>query len=286
MGLDTTLNRWLNKPPRGYGLDVTHPLVAQLKAFWLLNDGDGLHVQDYSGYGYHGRITDTTIVSWVGGLDGMALKAVASASAITGVTVPTTAPALDTGVPPWSWAGVIQPATGGDAYGTILVDDAGGAGFWFNGSTMKMDGFFNSADHFSTTALTAGTTYHYAFTVDVNGNATFYLNGKADGTFSLTASTIRINAVNQMMNDGGSETYAGLLLWQALWPGRVLTAADIEESYARMYDIILAPNHERWNTLPFTRALMAAMDRPRRDIVFKPAQIRASGLTPSDLVNR
>jgi len=54
---------WTTKPPLGTPLDWTHPLNSGLDAFWLFNEGMGDIVNDLSGNGNTGTLTNMVVPS-------------------------------------------------------------------------------------------------------------------------------------------------------------------------------------------------------------------------------
>lgn len=60
------------KPLPGAQLDRSHPLAQGLLGCWLMNEGSGLSVYDYSGNDNHGVLTNGP--TWVAGPDGGALS--------------------------------------------------------------------------------------------------------------------------------------------------------------------------------------------------------------------
>lgn len=61
------------KPGNGAILDRTHPLARDLVGCWLINEGTGSTVFDYSGNRYDGTLTNMTDADWVAGNHGHAL---------------------------------------------------------------------------------------------------------------------------------------------------------------------------------------------------------------------
>jgi hypothetical protein len=68
-----------NKPPLGSQINFGHPLAKGLIGYWLMNEGSGSIVKDYSAYGRDGIFNQAAYPGWVTGPMGQQLKFTASA---------------------------------------------------------------------------------------------------------------------------------------------------------------------------------------------------------------
>ena len=65
----TKLGTPWQKPYRGIQLNRQHPLARGLVGCWLVNEGTGDKVFDYSGNGNNGILTNMDEADWVSGRD-------------------------------------------------------------------------------------------------------------------------------------------------------------------------------------------------------------------------
>jgi hypothetical protein len=122
----------------------------------------------------------------------------------------------------------LNPAASGGFRGTILTD-APGNGIFYDDTVNKID-FRQGGHHYSTTALTPGTLYHIAVSVSA-GNATFYVNGVADGTALGLAA---FNSVTQVAVDNALASGLKCNLFDdlAIWTTVALSGAQVAAHYA------------------------------------------------------
>ena len=97
------------------------------------------------------------------------------------------------------------PTSGGDAYGTLLGYEVTAA-LYYRGLLGSLT-WFDLDDHTNDTQLVEDAWSHVALAVENGTNATLYLNGAADGTYTnLTAGVYSFSDVGHNTN---SESYKG-----------------------------------------------------------------------------
>lgn len=111
------------------------------------------------------------------------------------------------------------------AYQSLLHPASGDTGFFFRGDQLKI-GYYQAGTKLANTALTLSTWNHVGYSLD-SGSGTFYLNGRADGTFTgINGQTFTSTGA-----DSASENYTGYLDDARLYVGRVLTAMEWKSLY-------------------------------------------------------
>ncbi len=120
----------------------------------------------------------------------------------------------------------IRPTAGGDTgFATLYSDSGATSGLWIRKSTMRLNLYYSSTDHFNSTTLTVNQWTHIAV-VNNSGTATFYLNGIADGTAaSAPALTVRYTG-----SDSSGEDYLGNTD-ELRFYNRALSAMEVRQLY-------------------------------------------------------
>lgn len=218
------------KPPLGSQINWGHPLANGMLGCWLFNEGGGSKILNIASPLYHGTLTTNglTDTTWKGGLYGLVVSH-SNAHTSNGVTIPaltsTTTHTLATWVKLTSIASSYQN----------LLGNSGTSGYWTLSG--KLNSYTGAADKLSTTAVSTGVWVFWICSV-LAGNATFYLNGVADGT----ATGIPSYPFNGMLCDNGaSEQFTGSMSHQYLWVGRALTASDARTLYTDPFCMIQFP---------------------------------------------
>jgi hypothetical protein len=233
------------KPPYGAAeIDPGHPLAKGLVFCFLFNEGGGvphslvgaLDVQPAAG------------LTWASRSSGLGIRSVAASP--TGLYIPTGIPSTFSSS--WTWDTLITPTSSGDDYGSLLTRDAV-EGFWFRHALGLLDYFGQDGEVISSTAVTLGTTHHYAGRClgPAPANTTIYLDGKADGT--AASGTIRPGfPVNRMLDDPNSNTFDGLCYFQRFWMP-ALSAGAIQWLAKEPYCFLRPIVRRRWS-FPATTA--------------------------------
>jgi len=192
-------------------------------AYWRLEESGGLSAIDSTGNGHTitlpgSGITYSVAGALADGTNGFGLSSSTARASLTAIAMGTTC----------TFELWFRPTAGVTAYTTLFTPNAGGTGLYFNSSTRKLDLFFGAADHFSTTALTAGTLYHIVVSVAA-GAVTFYINGVADGTAAGWPGVSVDTVFNQ--GGGGAALAATLIDEMALYASTALTAEQVAAHY-------------------------------------------------------
>jgi hypothetical protein len=195
---------------------VTNGLVA----LWSFDGSDMLqNVRDASGQGNHGfmqNFTSTSTGQSPGKIgQGILCDGVDDRIQLSGLTITNTHT-----ISFW-----IKPVGGVKTFETILNNNGGSTGVFYNGISGKIGYFYSATGHDNTTALPRNKWSHMTI-VSNAGNVTFYLNGVADGTASAAIGFTFIN----MCDDGLSEQFNGVLDDVRIY-SRALPATEILQLY-------------------------------------------------------
>jgi hypothetical protein len=128
----------------------------------------------------------------------------------------------------------ITPQGNSGTYGG-LISESGLKGFYVN--TNKLDYFTSATDHYSNTTLTLNAPHLVGFS-NVAGTATFWLDGHADGTATITDTTLTVNFFG---SDTGNESLFGWLSSIFVWNGRALSAGEVAWLYQEPYAMFALP---------------------------------------------
>ncbi len=304
------LPRWTRKPRLGTPLVHSHTLTNQLEACWLFNEGQGTIAYDCSGNGHDILLgttsTDVVNARWTGGnFRGPALQCLAT----TGVTTSTgnmrgnvsplfTIPSGDT----FSIEFWINKSSA-DLYGAILSVLGNRGVFVHNSGAGFLVDYYLPGDNQNSTVLSFDVWYHLVLTVANQGaaqqNARFYVNGKLDGSLTLSATD---NGWNSALNDVNSESFVGTIDLMRVWRKRVLTPEEIGHLYRRPFDMFMTkrvrqvstsanltttvtPAHLQWqtqtptiprfvNVTPARIQWQASLTGLPRDVTVTPAQLK------------
>lgn len=112
------------KPPAGARLRHAHPLARGLVGAWLLNEGGGTFVRDYSPHSNHGTIGGATLPTWTSTPYGAAL----SFGGTAGFVNCGSGGSLDTLVR-WSAYARVRVGGAGEGFRGRVFDKTGGSGF-------------------------------------------------------------------------------------------------------------------------------------------------------------
>ncbi len=244
---------WGNfKPPLGAQVNLGHPLARNLTAFWMFNEGGGTLVKDNVAGKFNGTIAKlgaSTNTYWSPTSYGMGIGH-DTTSTVNGISLPTLASGTT-----YSWEAWIYPNVCVNGQYQNMITQLDAAGIWIlgqaSGNTFKMAFFSTGGNHTSTTAFSVNAWTHLAITFNA-GVMTFYLNGKADGSFSGTTTI----SYNGMFCDNGGDNVAqfrGNCAYQRFWLNRVLTLDEIRQLYFNPYDMVT----------PQSRRVISGADRNR-----------------------
>jgi hypothetical protein len=194
-------------------------ITSNLSAWWRFLEGSGTSAANSVSGGT--ALTLTNGPTWGAGPFGAAPAINFDGSddfaSLTAITTGTT----------FTWAAWVKPNSQILQYGCLAGPASGGAsGIFMMGSNAgadvrKINVFFSTADHLSTSALTNGSFSHVAV-VESAGSGTIYINGAAAGTFTSGQSI----SFARLGTDGNSELFKGSLA-DARYYTRALTAADV-----------------------------------------------------------
>jgi hypothetical protein len=218
---DGPVGYWRLGDSEGYAQAV---LSDGATAYWRLEESSGLSAADSSGNAHAltlpgAGIAYSTAGALANGTLGYALGGAQGRASFTGIAMGATC----------SFEFWFRPVAGVTAYTCLFTPSAGGTGLYFNSSTMKLDLFYSAADHFNSTALTAGTLYHVVVSC-VAGAVTFYINGVADGTAAAWPGVTVDSVFNT--GGGGAALVATLVDEMTLYAAVALGAQQVTNHYA------------------------------------------------------
>jgi hypothetical protein len=226
------------KPPFGADVNLGHPLAKNLTAFYLFNEGGGTLINDNVAGINNGAIQKlgaSTNTQWLPTPYGIGLKHDATA-ANNGIKLNT---AITSGTT-FTFEVLFNWTLGsGSTYGNLLSHSASN-GFWFKGNGGGGGGvtLTLSADHLNTTTLSANKWYHYVCSVNA-GTATFYINGKADGSVGSVTSLSLDGMLCDNNGTSGGEQFIGSVAYERFWIGRALTANEVQQLYLNPFDMVV-----------------------------------------------
>jgi len=191
-------------------------------AEWKMDEGTGQYAYDTSGNSNTGTLgssssSNSSDPTWAAGKYGKGLKFDGTDDYVSfsGVTLTNTHT-----VSMW-----IYPIPSSDTYGNLF--SSGTTGFLYRGNLKKVTYFYSGIDHLNDTALTENQ-WHHVNVVSNSGNATFYIDGKADGT----ATGALGYTTSRMGDDTYSENFKGLIDQVKIY-NYARTAAQVAWDYNR-----------------------------------------------------
>lgn len=233
------------KPPVGRRLDLGHPLAVGLVGCWLFNEGQGRTAVDLCGASNGSFLNGA---SWASGSDGVSLNSAANQY----VRIPATRwQKTDAAVThEWWWRPrSIRNYNGG--FTKTVVNAAAPIDFYVDASNAAnaFAGSTGSAAHVSVSNFCiAGQLQQVVVTAQTGGNMVLY----RDGIAMATASASPVLDAGSDFRVGGREDAAtffdGTFQLARVW-NRAISAAEIASLYADPYQMILAPNLRRFNSL-------------------------------------
>ena len=205
------------KPPVGSMLNRSHPLAQGLVGRWLFNEQGGTRLNDISGRGKHGTLTngpvwDNKALRFDGANDYVSLPGVAPGSVFT--------------ISLWVYPSPPSPIT--DSYSVLLTQDTSQGLFYYD-STKKLT-YYQGGDRFSNTAMTDNVWTHVVVTYNA-GNGKFYQNGLPDGTFAVTAASPSFTHIG---DNPSSETFKGSIDDVRIY-NRDLSPREVRELFVSPY---------------------------------------------------
>ena len=217
--------------------DITSNLVG----YWALNDGTGTTAADASGNGTTLTLVNTP--TWVApGKIGAAAVAFASASSQKLSAAITSGSVLWPGTGNWTAAAWVKLASTGIEHGILGTHTNGDQHWWFlrvntNGTLLwsHRDGTTTVQPASSGTITDTTTWHHVAASVARTGNVTWYIDGSAAGTGSVSAAQASVVGTSSMTIGATGESgiqYANATIDEARVYSRALSSGDITELVA------------------------------------------------------
>ena len=227
------------KPFRGTQLNRTHPLARGLVGCWLMNEGTGNRVFDYSGNGNQGTLTNIDqTTDWVAGRDGWALEFDGTNEHIEINSIWDSFPIADTPFTITAWFNTTDVTTQQE-----IVDIGAGqsatiqgfrilVGFPSGGATGQLLGSSTRWSSSTTTTLSNNTWYFLAFTYDATTRR-LYLNGVEEDFDTDGDWEIHTNA-KIGLEDSNSADFVGLISDVRIFK-RALPAEEVLSLFVNQY---------------------------------------------------
>jgi len=219
-----------NKPEGIPVLNTSHPLAANLTAFWLMNEGQGTLIHNVVNPGvYDVQIQDLTFQHWAtlpgSGDVGIFCENLAGTS--RGLL---TSPLTTTNT--FTWHARVNISSVPVNYGTLFAAD-GGNGMYIRPylADVKLQFYWT---FYNDTQWSVGQ-WVDLITVLSNGQLTYYINGNANGG-PYGQGSIDATA---MFNDYLGDRLHGYVDFQRVWVGRALTPAEVADAVANPYAVFL-----------------------------------------------
>ena len=219
-----------SKPGGTPVLNTSHPLAANLTAFWLMNEGQGTLIRNVVNPGVHDvQLQDLTFQHWAtlpgSGDVGIFCENLANAS--SGIL---TSPLTTTDT--FTWHARVNISSVPVNYGALFATN-GGNGMYIRPyvSNVKFQFYFT---FFNDTGWSVGQWVDLVVVLSSN-QLTYYLNGVANGGPYGQGSI----DVTNMFNDSFGERMHGYVDFQRIWVGRALTAAEVADAVANPYSVFL-----------------------------------------------
>jgi len=223
-------------------LDRSHPLMRGLVGWWLMNEGGGLTVRDWSGYGRHGTMTlmDATndwVIDRVGhclDFDGSDDRvAVAAIDNTSGFSVGGWMKI--TGVLTSDQRAISSNAAAAGDWNHVLWMDTGGSG---DGWAFAVFGSGGNTAAGENTANAALNTWQHVFGTWDGNNVTVYVDGKLTATASgqTTIFSPTDFAIGEFTYNG--QNFQGRID-DVRYYNRALNASEIASLYQRPYQMFL-----------------------------------------------
>ncbi len=220
----------VNKPEGIPVLNTSHPLAANLTAFWLMNEGQGTLIHNVVNPGvYDVQIQDLTFQHWAtlpgSGDVGIFCENLASTS--SGIL---TSPLTTTDT--FTWHARVNISSIPGNYGTLFAAN-GGNGMYIRPylDAAKLQFYWT---FYNDTSWALGQWVDLV-TVLSSNQLTYYLNGFPNGG-PYGQSTIDATT---MFNDSLGERIHGYVEFERIWVGRALTAAEVADAVANPYGVFL-----------------------------------------------
>jgi concanavalin A-like lectin/glucanase superfamily protein len=219
-----------NKPEGIPVLNSSHPLVPNLTAFWLMNEGQGTLIHNVVNPGvYDVQLQDLASQHW----------ATLPGSGDVGIfceNVPGTAGGILTSplttTATFTWHARVNISSVAVNYGTLFTNNAGN-GMYIRPyvSDVKLQFYWT---FFNDSPWQVGQWVDLVAVLS-NGQLTYYLNGIANGGPYGQGSM----DVTNMFNDTLGDRLHGYVDFQRIWVGRALTAAEVADAVANPYSVFL-----------------------------------------------
>jgi hypothetical protein len=217
------------KPPVGALLNRSHPLAQGLVARWLFNEQGGTRLNDISGRGKHGTLTNGPV--WNN-------QALLFDGANDYVSLPSVAPGSVFTISAWVYSSPPSPLT--DTYSVLCTQDTT-QGLFYHDISKKLT-YYQSGDHFNNTDITDNVWTHVMVTYNA-GNGKFYRNGLPDGTFTVSAAS---PTFTHMGDNPSSETFKGSIDDVRIY-SRELSSKEAYELFVSPYCDMLMPRRRMMN---------------------------------------
>lgn len=241
------------KPLPGAQLDRTHPLAQGLVGCWLMNEGGGLSVYDYSGNDAHGALTNGP--TWEAGPDGGALRFdgsddyVSAAPVLSGlesatITVRVNQPPRGIGSDDGVWVGTNV------AYNAAFLSGRNFTGWqvWINKLKYQITENFDSTWHTYTTVFVGGALLE------------MYRDGLIRRSYDTSIPTSINNHATLQFGRTATSLYSGATISHVHIHNRALSADEIAWLHAEPYCMFARP--DRWRRV-FDFGESGGIIRPR-----------------------
>jgi hypothetical protein len=211
-------------------LNPSHPLAANLTAFWLMNEGQGTLIRNVVNPGvYDVQLQDLTYQHWAT-LPGSGDVGIFCENIANVASGRLTSPLTTTNT--FTWHARVNISSVPVNYGTLFAVDFG-SGLYIRPylHEVKLQYYFT---FFNTNSWAVGQWVDLVAVLS-NNELTYYINGFNDGGPYGQGSM----DVTNMFNDSGSERIHGYVEFQRIWVGRALTAAEVADAVANPYGVFL-----------------------------------------------
>jgi hypothetical protein len=240
------------KPPPGCQIDYGHPINAGLVGYWLFNEKGGTRLNDYSGYGNHGTLTNFAFSgstsNWVGSPMGGALNWDGSNDLITinNFNVGTrrtysfwvNATTLPSGGNLVTIIG--KRLVGATNEMAIYMNSSGQTRFILYGGSSPLPTLIVNST--STTGVVTGKWNHIVWTYD-NITVNTYLNGRLDKSTAVAGTPYNSTEIYNIGNEGDGTRVLNGSLDQMIWFGRAITATEVSQLYSTPNIGLLSPTY-------------------------------------------
>lgn len=235
-------HRWIQKPPRGVTVDITHPLSRGLVAAFLMQESTGPALNDQVGRFTGTFAAGSAAPTWASGPRGPVLNFSAASSQVVDCGTPLAGKTLSA----VTIAGWLYKPTSTANMASFGWGDTSGFRLdllWFSDGNLYCQ-VENGGASSPSASLTAG--WHHLATVFSSGVQKLYVDGVARTLSAATPpSTYAVTGHFRIGEELSNTRFTtGQIDDVRIW-NRALTASEVSSLYADPYAIMLAPAARR-----------------------------------------